>query len=129
MARFRFILNEELQYLHTKYFGELSASDLQDAIIQGNALYPDIDGLVDFSEASLQHITLQDVEWLAGVAAQHDPQDINCAFVTPENFEFGLARMYATIADTVLPQNRAIFRTVPEAEAWLREQQDVAVSR
>ena len=40
-----------------------------------------------------------------------------------------IARMYATIADNVLPQNRAIFRTVPEAEAWLREQQGRAVSR
>ena len=129
VSRFEFSLNAEQQYVQTKYFGEVCMSDIEEAVTQGNALYPNLDSLVDFSEASLKELSAQDVRQLVRLATEHEPQGINCAFVAPENLEFGLSRMYATMADADLPQNRAIFRSLPEARAWLTEQRDIHTDR
>jgi hypothetical protein len=125
VTKFGFFSEIDQGYLHTKYSGELSVNDVLDAVKHGNNLYPDMDSLVDFSEASLKKFSLKNIQRLVGLAMENEPRGINCVFVAPNNLEFGLSRMYATIADETLPQNRAVFRSLEQARAWLTEQREI----
>jgi hypothetical protein len=43
------------------------------------------------------------------------------AFVAPTPLAFGMLRMFETIASLEVPRERAVFRTIQDARAWLGE--------
>jgi len=126
MSSFKFTLFESQDLLYTQYFGILEVEDIQQCVQQGNALYPGLDSLVDLTEASMVNIKYKDMEALVQVAIEHEPRNIFAAYVAPGDLEFGLVRMFDARVDTALPQNRAVFRNLKEAQAWLSEKGGMA---
>ena len=68
------------------------------------------------------NISQQDIASLVQFATLHEPKNINAALVAAGHLEFGLVRMFDSRANTTLPQNRAVFRSLEEAEQWMDEQ-------
>lgn len=122
---FTFTFNIEHNFFVTQYFGLLTVEDFRESAMEGKALYPGIDGLIDFSEASLVNITKDDITSLIQIAVEYEPTNILSAFIAPGDLEFGLARMFDTRASINLPEKRAVFRSYPEALDWLLSQRSL----
>ncbi len=56
---------------------------------------------------------------------RHNPapaaERVRVAFVAPSPEAFGMIRMFEVFASSDVPRDRAVFRTMEEALAWLRE--------
>lgn len=121
MAKFTFEVNDQDGFLHTKYTGELAPEDILGALVEGNRLFPNMNSLVDFSEASLANINTEEIRRLTAKAIEVEPHGILCAFVVSRDLEYGLSRMYDALSDADLPQTRRVFRTYDEALDWLQK--------
>ena len=123
MDRLRISLNEELDCLHIRYSGRVSASDILESFVEvyaHPAYRPGIDAINDFSDALAGDISRDEMaSMIEFLVARGDRRGARVAFVSPDDLGFGLSRMISSTADGPLPQDRAVFRSLGKALAWL----------
>lgn len=80
--------------------------------------------IYDFSNASAENIFRADLEGLAAELSSQSPErTYRVAYVVPSDLSFGLARMYAVLADYAVAdaaRPRFVTRTLAEALEWMR---------
>lgn len=91
---------------------------------EGRAMTAEWGVIYDFSGASLDNIFRADLEALAAELANPSPNRMyRVAYVVPSDLSFGLARMYAVLAEFVPgegPRARFVTRTRAEALEWMQ---------
>jgi hypothetical protein len=72
----------------------------------------DCSGLEDFQGSVLELMNLAGTDPFSGASRR--------AFFAPRDASFGILRMWAAANDVIGRRDLAVFRTRPEAEAWLQ---------
>lgn len=111
-------------YIRVTGVGSLRLEDVQEhmRIIHDHPLFRSgLDSLIDLTDATMEgdyemarqlHSFVRSIQDVRG--------DCRWAFVVPWDLNFGLARMFATLADDLRIQMKA-FRNIQEAEKWLKQ--------
>ena len=111
---------------YTVFSCDVSDRELIDAFrrsIDAAVFDPTLDGLVDLRAVHTLNITSNGIWQLAQFlhAADRSAGARRVAIVAPPDFQFGMARMAATLLSTDgLTTEYQAFRTMDEARAWLR---------
>lgn len=108
--------------VHTTMRGVLTAADFAAHVrARAEAGLLSAPQLVDARDAHFP-VTTQEIRALAALVGKHrgGTAIARTAFVAPQDFAYGLARMYAALGVRDDP-GFAVFRTMHEAEAWLAE--------
>ncbi len=102
----------------------------QDVIAFNDTIYADAERIakityqiIDFSQVEQIEINADEIRRLAAqdaAAAEINPH-MRIAVVGGSDVIYGLSRMWQALTDD-LPISRMIFRTMSDAESWLREQ-------
>ena len=90
----------------------------------GDEWHPGLNALVDLSNADLVE-TESDVirrvaQYFEGVLREHGAKDIKTAVYAPEDFPFGIARVYEAMT-AMSPQTVQVFRDMDKARRWLKD--------
>lgn len=99
-------------------------ASLGPAARKGRELTADWGVIYDFSNASAEKIFRADLEGLAAELSSPSPErTYRVAYVVPSDLSFGLARMYAVLADYAAAdaaRPRFVTRTLAEALEWMQ---------
>jgi hypothetical protein len=91
---------------------------------EGGEWIPGSSELVDLSEADLSEIStngvLKFVSFNESVYKKNNVTSTKTAVYAPNDFPFGLARMYSFLADES-PETVHVFRDLQTAEMWLKK--------
>jgi hypothetical protein len=85
---------------------------------------PEMNVLVDHSRLDVGDLTFEDVREVAASASSDRQTRVRTGqvvIVAPRPVQFGLARMYQSLASEQLEQRVTIFASVEEAYAWIAE--------
>ncbi len=112
-------IDRERGIIFSRGYGVLTDEDLErhtESALADPAFDPGLDQLYDFTDVVETRVSADCIRELARIAA-YGP-GARRAFVTPEEHQFGLARMFELSS-----QDRSgrvmVFRSVAEARAWL----------
>ena len=85
---------------------------------------PDVPTIWDLSETDVSQFDWNFIQQLLEIRERFPARgDALIAIVAPSDLTFGVSRMYTARGET-LPQQMQVFRTVTEAEAWLKSALD-----
>ena len=91
---------------------------------------PEIDELLDFSDASVATMRAKEFEIIrAFMSSQTDRHNTMSAIVVSSKLEYGLSRMMGGLMSKDAPVDRGVFYTVDEALEWLRPGQADEIRR
>ena len=80
---------------------------------------PDVPTIWDLSETDVSQFDWNFIQQLLEIRERFPARgDALIAIVAPSDLTFGVSRMYTARGDS-LPRQMQVFRTLPEAEAWL----------
>ncbi len=113
--------------IHT-VVGELSADEAMEAYDQLLAhpnFQASLDVIWDISDGTIKGMTAQQMQRMtryAEAAVGRRGQGFRQAVVTPRDIDFGVARMYQAYAERLPLGSSRVFRSLPEAHAWILDQ-------
>ena len=86
------------------------------------AYHADRDVIFDLSEADLSRLSREELQRIiAGLRDRGDSGPRRVVYVASGELAFGIVRMFATRAGMRVPRDRGVFRSIPEALAWLED--------
>ena len=108
--------------------GEISFSDVRNAIDSFYAGTHTLNVLWDLRKANVSKITSEQVDQIANLLYQYNGirEGVRTSLITPEDITYGLSRMLISLLEVKengLPINMRVFRTYEEAMNWLFEQE------
>ena len=104
--------------------GNVSAEDLIETIKRCYPTQLIKHALWDFSECSMDNLSTEGLRLVLATAheSMDDRREGKTAFVGKGDLEFGLSRLYSSIADMKgKPVQNGVFRTREEAKQWLND--------
>ena len=104
--------------------GELSRTELSNAIVSFITEAPTQNELWDFTNARFPTVSKEDLRASAFLGRKYGfkKRGGKNAIVAPENLEYGLSRMFKMMAEIVeVPFEVRVFRSLDEAMQWLFE--------
>jgi hypothetical protein len=104
--------------------GEISYSEVRDAIDSFYAGTHTLNVLWDLRSANVSKITSEQVDQIANLLYQYNGirKGVRTSLITPKDITFGLSRMLISLLEVKekdLPINMHVFRTYEEAMNWL----------
>lgn len=111
------------QVVFTRCFGTITITDLWDTVQHlrnDPAFNPDLRQLIDLSELTGMNATFEEI-WHFARDKDGDPFSGSSrrAVVAPQNFAYGLARMYEASREDRDDGGFRVFRNMAEAREWL----------
>jgi len=84
------------------------------------AYHPDNDVIFDLSDVDLSGLSRAELQRIVqGLRHRVDVGPKRVVYVASGELAFGILRMFTTLADMNVPRRRGVFRSMPEALAWL----------
>lgn len=83
---------------------------------------PEADTLCDLRQADLGHSSRAIIKGVVDYVREHRgaPPGARTAIVAGRDLDYGIARMYEQLLEAGSPSDVMVFRTIDEAEAWLK---------
>jgi hypothetical protein len=126
MASVTFDINLELQLTTFIVHGDISLTEIEQAISTFYHKQATLNALWDLRKSSLQRLSTSDVQSLIEYLKSNTYVRDNgkTAMVAPKDADFGLVRMGEVYAEN-LPTSFRVFRSIEEAYDWIRQEQDI----
>jgi hypothetical protein len=112
-------------YFLSKYQSKISDDEFERAykdFYQGDTWLPNLNELVDVSEADVSEVTTNALrrvaEFTKSILNRHGVEFVKLAVYAPGDLPYGLARMYSAFADES-PETVRVFRDLAAAKRWL----------
>ena len=122
--RYTLVPFESDGFFWAAFRGEVSLGCLaraHDAFTSHPAYAPDLDELIDFSEASFKDMTRDDIRMIRDyMITRPDRHHCRSVLVVGSDMEYGLGRMLGSSLEFDVPVDRWICRSLHEALEWLR---------
>lgn len=124
---FKFHPAPQYGFIWVEFFGEFDLDTLALAYAEFIS-HPDyvkgIDELLDFSGASVEHLTVEAIARIRAFTEARPEQHHNKnVLVVNSGLEFQLAKTLGTVLDKTVPVDRQVCYSVREAIEWLRPEQ------
>ena len=84
------------------------------------AYHADRDVIFDFTDVDLTALSRDELQRIVqGLRDRADIGPKRVVYVASEELAFGILRMFTTLAGMRVPRDRGVFRSIPDAMAWL----------
>lgn len=114
----------EKRYVLIDVIGAPSPAELKQLMVDltsSDEYPPDVDSVIDFRRIDMSVVHARSENEVNAIRAGFPERgQARLAMVVATDEGFGMARMFALLSEENLPQTMAVFRSVGEAEAWLR---------
>ena len=117
--------DEEGAFVRIRLRGTATVSAVKSVYRAVLRSYPNENRLWDYREADLSKLTTQDLAAIRDFAAAREAgaEARRVVLLVSRDLDFGIARMYGSMAEAKYPARFSVFREKDAAENWLRIKQ------